>query len=79
MTVLRVCVRCGWFVFVGERCRECSGPTVEWRAAARACGVGSLFELLHVSPSMRVRHFKRRGELLRERAARSREGVRVQT
>jgi hypothetical protein len=75
----RVCLRCGWFAFERERCRECSGPCVEWRSAARACGVGSLFELLHVSPETRAGHFRRRLVELRARVAVDRQGVRVGT
>lgn len=55
----RVCIRCGWFAFDRERCPRDGGPTISWRAAARACGVETLRALLGISPTVRVLHFKR--------------------
>ena len=55
----RVCVRCGWFVFDHDRCGHCGGPTITHEAAAKGCGVPGLFELLHVTPGMRVENFQK--------------------
>jgi len=55
--VTRVCVRCGWLVFGSQRCGRDGGPTVTIGAAARGCGVAGLWELLHITPSIRVQNF----------------------
>ena len=66
MSPTRVCVRCGWFVHDRERCTRDGGPTISHRAAEVACGVSTLFCLLHVTPSLRVASFqRRRSELVR--------------
>lgn len=54
----RVCVRCGWLVFDRERCTRDGGPTISTGAASRGCGVPGLFELLHITPGMRVQNFR---------------------
>jgi len=65
----RVCVRCGWLVLDGARCRRDDGPSLEWRSAARACGVSTLRALLNVEPELRVARFRLTGRRIRQAAA----------
>lgn len=48
------CTLCGWLVLDGGPCKRDGGPSVEWRAAVRACRVPSLFRLLNLEPELRV-------------------------
>lgn len=64
----RVCVRCGWLVFDGSRCRRDGGPSVSWQAAARACRVQGLRSLLHLEPSSRLAGLHAAVALLRQKA-----------
>lgn len=61
----RVCVLCGWLVLEGERCRRDGGPAINAGAAARACRVGTLRELLNLEPPQRVTRFRLAVESLR--------------
>lgn len=54
----RVCLQCGWLVFDGHLCERDGSLAVEWRAAARACGVPSLRRLLNIEPELRVARFR---------------------
>jgi hypothetical protein len=63
----RVCVRCGYLVFDGERCARDRGPAIGWKVAAKACGVRTLLELLHLEPPVRLLGFaSARDQLLAE-------------
>lgn len=66
----RVCVRCGWLVLDGPRCRRDDGPTLSTISAGRLCGVRSLRDLLHLEPDERLRRFDIAREVFRTRAGR---------
>jgi len=52
--VSRVCVRCGYLVLDGTRCRRDDGPSLPWYIVAKAGRLSTLRDLLHLKPAERV-------------------------
>lgn len=57
---MRVCIKCGYFVFNGDRCRRDGGLGVPWQSALSASRVDTLFAYLHIPPAARVFDLERR-------------------